>query len=368
METTEIVVLVVVALVVLAIVAALLAAQKRKRERERLQSTFGSEYDRTVDSSDGRRDAERDLAAREQRRSSFDIHPLSTAGRQAFAARWTATQADFVDRPAEAVTSADQLVSEVMHRRGYPVGDFDQQARDVSVDHAEVVQEYRAAHDISLLNDRQQATTEQLRQAMVHYRALFTELLGEDDVAQATAPVSPTVDRSRPARDLPDHDLSDRDLAYLDGTDRDSTDRNNTSVADRVEPVDQRLDDRHFDSQVVGQRGEQLGGQSHERARVEAIVEQQEQRGGGSHQPYDDRAAGPRTGHPASHDAVDDPAVEDLAATRGTDGDPGHDTTEDRRVREGGLLSGDRDEPQVLHVRRERLDDGSADRDLPPRG
>jgi hypothetical protein len=365
METNEIVILLVVVLVLLAVVAALVAAQRRKREQ--LRSTFGPEYDRTLDSTGRRRDAERDLAERAERRSSLDIRPLSTADRQAFAARWTATQADFVDRPAEAVTAADQLVSEVMHRRGYPVGDFDQQARDVSVDHAEVVQEYRAAHDISLLNDRQQATTEQLRQAMVHYRALFTELLGEDDVAQAAAPVSPTVDSSRSARDLPDHDLSDRDLAYLDSTDRDSTDRSNTSVADRVEPVDQPLDDRQADPERGGRVGGQLG-QSHERARVDAIVEQQEQRGGGSHSPYDDRVAGPRTGHPASHDADYDPAAEDLAATRGADGDPGHDTTGDRRVREGGLLAGDRDEPQVLHVRRERLDDGPADRDLPPRG
>jgi hypothetical protein len=336
-----------------------MAAQRRKREQ--LRSTFGPEYDRTVDSSGRRRDAERDLAERAERRSSLDIRPLPAADRQAFAARWTAAQADFVDRPAEAVTSADQLVTEVMHARGYPVGDFDQQARDVSVDHAEVVQEYRAAHDISLLNDRQQATTEQLRQAMVHYRALFTELLGDDDVAAAAAPVSPPVGRSRPARELPAHDLSDRELAYLD----------DDSIADRVEPVDRRPDD--------GQRDGQLGG-SHERARVQAIVEQQQDRRPDAY--ADDRVTGPRTGQPASHDAAYDPAAEDVAAARRPDSDAGYTTDagyatdsgyatddgtdEDRRTREGGLLGGDR-EPQVLHVRRERLDDGTSDRDLPPR-
>jgi len=311
METREIVVLVVVALVVLAVIAAVLAAQKRKRERERLQSTFGPEYDRTVGSSGRRRDAERELAARAERRASFDIRPLPAADRQAFAARWTQTQADFVDRPAEAVTSADRLVSEVMHQRGYPVGDFEQQARDLSVDHAEVVQEYRAAHDISLLNDRQQATTEQLRQAMVHYRALFTELLGNDDVTQAAAPVYPTGTAEGSDRALPPHGLSDREVAYLDGTDND---------------VEQRAEAR-FQANHDGR--------------------------------YDERA-------------YDDERRDATLTRSATDGghadDPGYATDEDRRVREGGLLGSDREQPQVVHVRRERLEDDSSDRDLPPRG
>ena len=179
---------------------------------------------------------------------------------------------------------------------------------------------------------------------MVHYRALFTELLGDDDVAAAAAPVSPPVGRSRPARELPAHDLSDRELAYLD----------DDSIADRVEPVDQRRHD--------GQRDGQLG-DSHERARVQAIVDHQEQRGDRADAPYDDHVAGPQAGHPASHDAGYDPAAEDVAAVQGADGDRGDAGDADRRTREGGLLAGDRDQqPQVLHVRRERLDD---DRDLP---
>ena len=178
MSTTEIVVLVLVLLVVAAIVAALVA---QSRKRKRLQSTFGPEYDRTVESSNRRRDAERELAEREQRRRELDIRPLPAEDRRVFSERWRSTQADFVDQPEHAVRQADALVTEVMGRRGYPVGDFEQMSRDVSVDHATVVQEYRAAHEISELNDRDGATTEQLRQAMVHYRALFTDLLSDSD-------------------------------------------------------------------------------------------------------------------------------------------------------------------------------------------
>ena len=323
METTEIVILVVVVLVVLAAVAAYMAAQKKRRSGQ-LRSTFGPEYDRTVEGSGRRRDAEKDLAARAEHRSSLDIKPLSAADRQAFAARWTETQGDFVDRPAEAVTSADALVTEVMGQRGYPVGDFDQQARDLSVDHAQVVQEYRSAHDISLLNDRQQATTEQLRQAMVHYRSLFTELLGDDDVADAAPPVYPTgAGRS---------DRDDADGPYRDTTTRSLDDRDAVIGA----PDDSRVDSRA------------------------------EQRFEANHDgPYDDSAT--HVGHGASADAGYDSTRDDDTRRNGTpsgSADPGYATDEDRRARAGGLLSSDR-EQQVVHVQRERLDD---DRDLPPRG
>ncbi len=196
METTEILVLVLVLLVVAAI-AAYVMAQANKRKR--LQSTFGPEYDRTVESSGKRREAERELAEREERRRSLDIRPLPEQDRLAFADRWRSTQADFVDHPEMAVRQADLLVAEVMGRRGYPVGDFEQMSRDVSVDHAHVVDEYRAAHEISELNDRKQATTEQLRQAMVHYRALFTDLLGDGGSTDA---------RRTPSYDAPHRDDS----------------------------------------------------------------------------------------------------------------------------------------------------------------
>ena len=194
MTTTQIVILVLVLLVVAAVVAALVA---QSRKRNRLKSTFGPEYDRTVEGSGKRREAERELAEREERRRSLDIRPLQEQDRRAFSERWSSTQADFVDHPEMAVRQADLLVAEVMGKRGYPVGDFDQMSRDVSVDHAHVVDEYRAAHQISELNDRKQATTEHLRQAMVHYRSLFTDLLGDGGSSSASAPRHTTYDSTR---------------------------------------------------------------------------------------------------------------------------------------------------------------------------
>jgi hypothetical protein len=339
MTTTQIIVLVVVVLVLLAAIAAYMAAQKKRRSEE-LRSTFGSEYDRTLDSSGRRRDAEKDLAARAEHRSSLDIRPLSEADRQAFAARWTQTQADFVDRPAEAVKSADNLVTEVMRERGYPVGDFDQQARDVSVDHAEVVHEYRAAHDISLLNDRQQATTEQLRQAMVHYRTLFSELLGHGDVAQAAPPVYPTEAGHRSERDLSGRDDMDRGT-----TDRSLDDRDTTigtsgvhRADDREMPADSRMDDR-AEARFAANHDGPYGDDSASRAGQDA----------GYDTGRDDAYDGPRDG-----------------TLSGGASDPGYATDEDRRVREGGLLASGREQDKVVHVRRERLE-GDSDRDLPPR-
>ena len=224
MTTTQIVVLVLVLLVVAAIAAALVA---QSRKRKRLQSTFGPEYERTVQSSDKRRDAERELAEREQRRQSLDIRPLPAEDRRVFSERWRSTQADFVDQPEDAVRQADVLVTEVMRRRGYPVGDFQQMSRDVSVDHAGVVQEYRAAHEISELNDRHQASTEQLRQAMVHYRALFTDLLSDSD---GDGVADSRTEHARPAHDggtdhgRTDHGRTDADRVHVDRTDVDRRD------------------------------------------------------------------------------------------------------------------------------------------------
>jgi hypothetical protein len=171
--TTLIVVLVVVA--VLLLIGAAVAVPRMRRRR--LQQHFGPEYQRTVESAGDRREAEQDLQQRAERRKELEIRPLDPVAREAYAQRWRRTQERFVDAPNEAVDAADTLVQQVMRDRGYPVGDFDQQARDVSVDHADVVSEYRAAHDISVLNAQRQASTEQLREAMVHYRALFAQLL-----------------------------------------------------------------------------------------------------------------------------------------------------------------------------------------------
>jgi hypothetical protein len=170
------VIVVIVVIVILALVAVVLAPRMRSR---RLQERFGPEYERTVDRTGDRREAERDLQQRAERRKELDIRPLDPAARDGYAQRWRHTQERFVDAPQDAVGEADRLVQEVMRDRGYPTGDFEQQARDVSVDHADVVHEYHAAHGISQLAGRGQASTEQLREAMVHYRTLFAELLDE---------------------------------------------------------------------------------------------------------------------------------------------------------------------------------------------
>jgi hypothetical protein len=171
-------ILIVVAIVV--VIALIAWSAGRSVRSERLRSRFGPEYDRTVEASTGKREAEAELDARRKRREQLDIRPLDPAARQRYAQTWTATQSRFVDTPPEAVREADVLVTQVMRDRGYPTENFEQRSIDVSVDHPVVVENYRAAHAISLANDQGLASTEDLRQAMVHYRALFQDLLGDD--------------------------------------------------------------------------------------------------------------------------------------------------------------------------------------------
>lgn len=161
--------------VVVCVVAVLVAAQQQRRTR--LRNTFGPEYDREVEARGNRGQAERELSGRLQRRKQLDIRPLSEEQRDRYSNQWNAVQARFVDAPHDAVQEADTLVTAVMRDRGYPMGDFDQRAADVSVDHAQAIDRYRAAHDISQRSAAGTASTEDLRQAMVHYRALFSELL-----------------------------------------------------------------------------------------------------------------------------------------------------------------------------------------------
>ena len=170
-------VLVIVVVVLLVVVGLLLLRQRRSAQ---LREGFGPEYDRALDEHGDQRAAEAELRERRDRRRSYDIKPLDESARQRYIERWKATQAKFVDQPASALTDADELVAEVMRERGYPVEDFDQQAADVSVDHPHVVESYRKAHAIHSERD---ASTEDLRQAMVHYRALFAELLEPENEA-----------------------------------------------------------------------------------------------------------------------------------------------------------------------------------------
>lgn len=181
------IVLLVVAVVVVGAVA-WWAGQRRRSER--LRERFGPEYRRAIESTGDRSRAEQELETREERVEAFDIRPLEPAARDRFRDRWRETQALFVDDPASAVGQADDLIAEVMRARGYPVGDFEQRAADVSVNHPEVVDHYRTAHRIAERQRRAEADTESLRQAMVHYRALFSDLLDiepSDDPASGRA-------------------------------------------------------------------------------------------------------------------------------------------------------------------------------------
>lgn len=173
--------IVIAAVIVVVVVAALLAAQGRRRQR--LQSRFGPEYDRAVEGGN-RRQAEAELAGRVKRRESFDITPLEPGVRDQYLASWQAIQARFVDDPGGSVRDADRLVNEVMSRRGYPMADFDQRAADVSVDHAGEVGDYRNAHAVADRIDAGDVSTEDLREAMVHYRSLFSSLLATDEPAR----------------------------------------------------------------------------------------------------------------------------------------------------------------------------------------
>jgi hypothetical protein len=162
------------AAVVVLVLLAIWRLAARKRRRSQLQEGFGPEYDRTVEDKGSRRKAESELSEREKRREELDIKPLAPGTRDRFADRWRTIQERFVDDPRAALREAHILVVEVMRERGYPTNDFEQRAADVSVDHPDVVQNYRAANEIS---ERADADTEEQRQGLVHYRALFDELL-----------------------------------------------------------------------------------------------------------------------------------------------------------------------------------------------
>jgi hypothetical protein len=173
--TTAIIVIVLLVLAAVA-VAVWMRAQQAKR-REGLQDRFGPEYDRAVDEHGDRKAAEKQLADTASRRDSIEVRPLEPAERERYAAEWTRVQADFVDSPTAATREADRLVQSVMRDRGYPVDDFDTRSQMLAADHPEVVEHYRAAHSVGSRQDP--VDTEDLRQAFVHYRALF-ELLLDD--------------------------------------------------------------------------------------------------------------------------------------------------------------------------------------------
>jgi hypothetical protein len=183
---------IVIAVVVLVVIAVVAIVVRQQRRRTELRESFGPEYERAVAREGDVRRGESELMARRERRAEFDIRPLSPQSRSAYARSWEQTQARFVDNPASALAQADTLIIAVMEERGYPMDDFERRADDISVDHPDVVQHYRAAHDISVRLDEDDSnasesstssavSTEDMRQGLVHYRALFQELLEADE-------------------------------------------------------------------------------------------------------------------------------------------------------------------------------------------
>ena len=198
--TQEVVILAAVLIIVGGIVVFLL---QRRRTTE-LRNRFGeAEYERAITERGDRRHAEAVLDERAKRVKSFHLRPLSSVDRTRFISAWAAVQAHFVDAPSGAVAEADRLLGDVMSTCGYPVSDFEQRAADISVDHPNVTQNYRTAHDIAVRQAQGQATTEDLRRAMIHYRSLFEDLVGAPtDIARpmATEPAAVEYETTTPHR------------------------------------------------------------------------------------------------------------------------------------------------------------------------
>ena len=173
-------------LVIVVIAAGAILIFMRNRSR-RLQTRFGPEYDRIVQETGSRFKAEAELEKREKRVERYPIRALSPVEADRFQESWRAIQARFVDDPMRAFTEADELLGQVMSARGYPVSDFEQRAEGISVDHGAVVEHYRVGHGIALRGQQNAATTEELRQGMIHYRALFDELVAQTEQLQSRA-------------------------------------------------------------------------------------------------------------------------------------------------------------------------------------
>lgn len=179
MSTTQIILIVVVVLAILAVAA---VAGIRIQRRRRLHERFGDEYERLVQEHDSTKAAERELVAREKRHAELDLRPLTPEARSRYAEQWQEVQARFIDAPEESVSAADEVVTRLVGEIGYPTADYDDQVAQLSVDHARTLSSYRQAHEISERARRHEASVEELRQAVVHYRALVADLLGEEPV------------------------------------------------------------------------------------------------------------------------------------------------------------------------------------------
>jgi hypothetical protein len=180
--------IILVCVVVLALIAFAAWFFYKKKQSHRLQQRFGPEYGRTVDELGTQTKAESELKAREKRVERLNIVPLAPSEAARFSQAWKVLQGRFVDNPKGVVVQADKLVRELMQKRGYPMGDFERRAADISVDHPAVVDHYRAAQAIAVRDERGEADTEELRKAVVHYRTLFDELLEVGEAKQAVMP------------------------------------------------------------------------------------------------------------------------------------------------------------------------------------
>jgi hypothetical protein len=213
MTSTQIVLL---ALVVIVVIAVAIAAGMAAR-RAALRRRFGPEYDRAVQEHEGRMAADRELLRRERRHHELQLRTIAPAERDRFIQRWQVVQAMFVDNPAGAVVAGDELVTELVRDRGYPTGDWEDQSALLSVEHARTLGSYRDAHDIFLKAQRGRATTEDLRQALVHYRDLFADILGvrpdDGQLPAATVSGQPADSRTVSTSEAPGirpHDERDR--------------------------------------------------------------------------------------------------------------------------------------------------------------
>ena len=178
MNTTYMTIAVVLVLVIIGAILGLVFA--RRRRSERFHDQFGPEYDHTVQAMGGEKKAQTELEERRKHVEALDIRPLSVSERGRYLADWAAVQSKFVDDPGQAIVDADRLIMQVMQMRAYPVSDFEQRAADISISYPALVSNYRAAREIAVKNEQHQADTEELRQAMIHYRSLFEELLEKE--------------------------------------------------------------------------------------------------------------------------------------------------------------------------------------------
>ncbi len=185
---TTMIVIVVAAVAILLVAAGLAWYFIRRMRAARLRQHFGPEYDRAVQELGNENKAISELAERQKKVAALDIRPLSAAERDHYLEEWRRIQAGFVDNPPQSIAAADRLIQEVMKARAYPVADFEEQAAYLSVDHPQVVSNYRAAHEIASRDGQQPADTEELRRAMIYYRSLFEDLLETNEGEGKTEP------------------------------------------------------------------------------------------------------------------------------------------------------------------------------------